>query len=103
MNVSLFATGTMLHALALSEVEGEVVVEVEDLADTMTTADLTGIEIETVRNDMMMTMAPAGVVVVALTTIDSMEVGKEDTITLPKIIMRYLASHSILSLPRLPR
>ena len=105
MNVNLIATGTRPHAPPLSEVGGEVGGEVEDLLDTMTTADPTGIEIETARNAMMMTMAPEEVVAVALTTIDSMllPVGMEDTVTHPKILMGYLANHSTLSLLRLPR
>jgi hypothetical protein len=105
MNVNLIATGTRPHALPLSEVEGEGGGEGEDSLDTMTTADPTGIEIETVRNAMMMTMAPEEVVAVALTTIDSMllPVGTEDTVTHLKILMGYLASHSTLSLLRLPR
>jgi hypothetical protein len=104
MNVNLIATGTRPHALHLSEVEGGVGGGVEDSLDTMTTADPTGIEIETVRNVMMMTMAPEEVVAVALlTTIDSMPVGTEDTATHPKILMGYLASRSTLSLLRLLR
>jgi hypothetical protein len=102
MNVNLIATGTRPHGLHLSEVEGGVGGGVEDSLDTMTTADPTGIEIETVRNVMMMTMAPEEVVAVALlTTIDSMPVGTEDTATHPKILMGYLASRSTLSLLRL--
>ena len=101
MNVNLFATGTTPRALLLSELEGGVEVEVEDSLDTMTTADPTGIEIENVRSAMTMTMAPEEVVAVALTTIDSMPIGTRDTVTHLKILMGYLASHSILSLLRL--
>ena len=103
MNVNLIATGTRLPALPPSEVEGEVGGEVEDSLDTMTTADPTGIEIESVRNAMRMTMAQEEVVAVALTTIDSMPIGTEGTVTYLKIIMGYLASHSTPSLLRLPR
>jgi hypothetical protein len=103
-NVNLIATGTTPHALALSGVEGEVGGEVEDSPpDTTTTADPTGIEIETVRNVMMTTIVPEEVVAVALSAIDSMPIGTEDIITHPKIPMGYLASHSILSLLRLLR
>ena len=102
-NVNLIATGTMLHALALSEVEGGVGGEVEDSLDMTTTADPTGTEIVTARNAMKMSMALEEVVAVALSTIDSIPVGTEDIVTHPKIPMGYLASHSILSLLHLLR
>ncbi|KAH9081820.1 hypothetical protein EDB83DRAFT_587399 [Lactarius deliciosus] len=91
----------MLRALLLSGVVGGVVGEGGDSLGTMTTADLTGTEIETVRNAMMMTMAPEEEEAVALTTIDLMPAGTEDTVTHLKTLMKYLASHSIPSLLRL--
>ena len=103
MNVNLIAIGTTPHAQALSGVGVGVGGEVEDSPDTMTTADLTGIAIETVRNVMMTTMAPEEVVAVALSAIDSMPIGTEDIVMHPKIPMGYLASRSTLSLLHLLR
>jgi hypothetical protein len=102
-NVNHIATGTTPHAPALSGAEGEVAGEVEDSLDTMTTVDPTGIEIETVRNAMMMNTVPQEVVAVDLLTIDSMPVGTEDIVTHPKMPMGYPASHSILRHLRLLR
>ena len=102
-NVNHIATGTTPHVPALSGAEGEVAGEVEDSLGTMTTADPTGTEIETVRNAMMMNTAPQEVVAVALLTIDSMPIGTEDIVTHPKMPMGYLASHSIPRHPPLLR
>lgn len=105
MNVNHFATGTTPHGLLLSGAEVAVAGEAGDSLGMMTTADPTGTEIGTVRNAMMMTIAPEEEVAVALTTIDSMLVGTEDTATHLKTLMGYLANHSIPSLLclRLPR